>query len=382
MLRREFGLSTARAGYNLDLQAKAGDLGGKMLEGLGRGLSQVVFDNPTGRFLIRLSPTGDAAQAQSVLDSLGLDGSEVVIERDGMDYIEHQQLADSVAQRVLSVTRTGRASVVAVPGGVQITLAAGASAGEQQTIADAAQDPRVSVKRVGQADLRPRPVACVRYGTDGYCDAARGGSRWSDLHHACTLGWWAGPSAPPYPNFLTAGHCITPGGAAVRTCNASRSSCPYMAGEFGQRWGAGGDNGLIQITNSSWRREAGFTDWRNGSRQPLTYLPGYWDYNQEAGKVACHGGSTTGFSCGTVQGVVPAYDTGDPTGPNGPVTLDSMVRVNGICMQGGDSGGPVFTGDLRGGYGIVSGSGGCNVFGDFEGLKRMNDTYGLLPYGG
>lgn len=340
------------------------------------------FDNEAGRYSVRLSPSGDAAQARQVLDSRGLVGSEAVIERADTDYIEHQQLAESIAKRVLEVTRAGHASVVTVAGGVEITLAAGASADEQEIVNEVAQSQNVFVRRDPRNDLRPTPAACGAYGTDRYCDAVRGGSRWWEPNAGCSLGWWAGPSDPPYPYFLTAGHCITPGGAAWWTCNAALTSCPFVGGEYGQRWGPGGDNGLLGVTNGAWAREAGFTDWRDGSRQPITYLPGYWDYNQLAGTTVCHGGSTTGWSCGALQGVTPPYPTGDPPGPNPAVWLDSMIRVEWICMQSGDSGGPVFTADLRGAVGVTSTTEGCNVAGEFEGIKRMHDTYGLLPYGG
>jgi len=384
MLTQRLGISAERAARSLDVQARGGNVGGKLLEKLGRGLSQVSFDNYAARYVVALSPTGDAVLARSTLDALGFDSSEAVIERGEIDYVEHQQLAETVAKRVSAVVEAGRARVTAVVGGVEITLGASASPDERRIVDDAAGLPHVTVAPSTATNVTAEPVSAA-CGPARTCDAVRGGSYWYDGVLGCTLGWWAGAPGMTYPNaiwFLTAGHCFRPGGAPWNSCNAVPTYCGYMGGEAAGEFGPG-DNALIAVQNG-WAREPGYTDWRDGSRQPITYLPGYWDYNQLANQVVCHGGVTTGFSCGIVAGVSPPFPVAGSS-YYGPTTLSGMVRVNYICMQPGDSGGPVFTADMRGAVGVVSSSSdyyGCNYGGWFEGIKRMHDNYGLLPYAG
>lgn len=84
MLTTHAGLTTEQARRSLAVQAKGDSLGNTLLEKLGRGLSQVRFDNKAGEFVVALSPNGDAKLARDVISELGLDTSEAIIERSGL----------------------------------------------------------------------------------------------------------------------------------------------------------------------------------------------------------------------------------------------------------------------------------------------------------
>lgn len=152
--------------------------------------------------------------------------------------------------------------------------------------------------------------------------------------------------------------------------------------ETGQRWDYA-DNGLLYISRASRWREAGYTDWRDGSRQPITYLPAWWDYTGLQGQIICQGGATTGISCGTVSSGNASTPVSDPDGP-GPLTatyLTGMIRTDATCIQGGDSGGPVFTSDMRGAVGLNS-AGFCIGQMWSEPVRRAVEQYGVWPYAG
>jgi streptogrisin C len=146
----------------------------------------------------------------------------------------------------------------------------------------------------------------------------------------------------------------------------------------------GGDNGALYISNNSWGRESGWTDWRTGARLAVQYYD-----TAPVGTPVCHAGSTTGIACGFVvqtnATVVVSYDDGFRT-------LAGMIDARGPCAQPGDSGGPVVNQNLRGAVGIVT-AGACGsgdaggAFGGpnrliIEPVQRMIATYGIYPYGG
>lgn len=164
-------------------------------------------------------------------------------------------------------------------------------------------------------------------------------------------------------------------------CRGGSCPTPTAGFEAGQRYDYA-DNGLLYATSSR-TREPGYTDWRGGSRQPITEYTGWGNYASLNGTTICHGGATTGYSCGTVLSGNTSREIGvrDDCPINCyPTTLTNIIRVDWICVQGGDSGGPVFTADMRGGVGIVS-AGTCNVEGVVEPLQRAIETYGVWPYG-
>lgn len=375
------GIREAQARRFLDLQAKAGDLTAKLVSRL-PGLSQVYFDNDEGRYVVTIGPKGSEQRAQTILADLGLAGSDV--QRAALDREELAELVDAVRTRLKSV-RPQYFTISLVRGGVELTVAAGASAAERALIEDAGKRPGVlGVRRVAKKELTAPPQACNGSTPNGrVCNELVGGVRY--LPTGCTLGWRSGSYDGAHPNqFLTAGHCVTPGGAAWTGCQVS-GGCYHAGGEIGVVYGPG-DSGLLAVHNLGWVQQAGYIDWRNGSRQPITYYAGW--YGLAMNEPICHAGSTTGYWCGFFDGYADVLTDGTPLYPSG-VWLRGMIRTRGACTQGGDSGGPVFMGDMRGAVGVHSaGDPLGRACGDparvayHEPIRRAIADMGVWPYGG
>lgn len=380
------GFSEAEAAQRLDLQAKAGDLLGTLVRRFGRGISQVYFNEQAGRYVVEVSPSGEIASVREELQRRGLGGSGVRIA--DLDYEQRNALTDSVSQNLSEVIRAGHAQVALVASGVQITAAAGATPSELAAMQAEARRPHVIITESAKDDLTQHGTSSgcngsyVDLGFPGrYCDWLRGGSRYFEnlpngSHGICTLGWWAGPADGSNPNlFVTAGHCIR--GGTWSSCTAqTHSLCFNTAGyDIGQYVDPGnGDNGLLSITTGR-GRESGYTAWANGARITISYYAFYPGVNT----VICHGGATTGYACGTVSSnnnTVPINYAGIGT-----INMQHMITAEGTCVQGGDSGGPVFTGNGIGGVGMNVATTGCPGTGTAEPIWRTINTYGVYPYG-
>jgi streptogrisin D len=158
---------------------------------------------------------------------------------------------------------------------------------------------------------------------------------------------------------LTAGHCTDLGG--TWTTSGGQTIGPVAASSF-----PGNDYGAIRISSPAALDPRGgvlhygaFRDITGASRVAV-------------GASACKTGSTTGTTCGTVQGynVTVNYAEG---------TVFGLTRTN-ICTQPGDSGGAMYAGSRA--QGITSGGsiGGCSQAGFrsfFQPADEALSVYGL-----
>ncbi|MDB1088099.1 S1 family peptidase [Streptomyces sp. ACA25] len=154
--------------------------------------------------------------------------------------------------------------------------------------------------------------------------------------------------------FVTAGHCTS---GTTRWHNGSS-----WIGETWHTYFPGRDHGLVrhvpQVAHPSAVRLP-------GGQQAITSVG-----NAMVGQAACRVGSTTGLRCGSVTALNQSVNYG-----NGFI-VHGLIRTN-ICAEPGDSGGPLFAGNV--GLGILSGgSGNCSVGGTtfYEPLTRIMSYYG------
>ncbi|MFF5105809.1 S1 family peptidase [Streptomyces sp. NPDC000134] len=96
--------------------------------------------------------------------------------------------------------------------------------------------------------------------------------------------------------------------------------------------------------------------------------------NPVVGQAVCHVGRTTGYRCGTVQAVNVTVNFG------GGGIVSGLFRSN-ICSEGGDTGGPAFSGGTALGI-IVGGSGNCTSGGVtyYQPVTEWLSVYGLSIY--
>ncbi|MEV4416109.1 S1 family peptidase [Catellatospora sp. NPDC049609] len=161
--------------------------------------------------------------------------------------------------------------------------------------------------------------------TIGAGDAIYGGG------YRCSLGFNVRNGSTYY--FLTAGHCTDL--AVEWFSNATHST------KLGDRTGTsfpGNDYGIVRYTNTSITKSGGFS----AAANPVV------------GQSATRRGSTTGTRSGTVTGLNATVHYAEGT-------VKGMIRTD-ICAEGGDSGGPLYSGSTA--LGLTSGgSGNCRTGG-------------------
>jgi streptogrisin D len=178
--------------------------------------------------------------------------------------------------------------------------------------------------------------------------------------YRCSLGFNVRIGSQHY--FLTAGHCGNiqgtwyADGAHTQTLgNATGSSFP------------GNDYAIVRYSNNSYPAP-GNVDFYNGvlndiARAGTAYV----------GERVSRSGSTSHLHSGTVTAV-----NASVVYPEG--TVSGLIRTN-VCAEGGDSGGPLFTGNVA--LGLTSGgSGNCSVGGTtfFQPVTEALNVYGAAIY--
>ena len=187
-------------------------------------------------------------------------------------------------------------------------------------------------------------------------DGLRGGLSISDLQHQCTSGFEATRAGKAV--MLTAGHCFA-NGANVRHANVAIGTVA------GRTWPADGTNGNVTVDgeyipeNIAWGGKSFGVIYydANMNNYPLYSLQGQAAQGvkdpatEVVGTGAAHSGITTGTHNGTLTQVnIAVAIANDPDGAS-VVTINNARALN-ACTLPGDSGGPVFGGDL--GYGVMT----------------------------
>ncbi|MDB1088100.1 S1 family peptidase [Streptomyces sp. ACA25] len=190
----------------------------------------------------------------------------------------------------------------------------------------------------------------------------RGGDAiYADLGWRCSLGFNVRSGSTHF--FLTAGHC---------TEDPYGPTPPYPHWHNGSAWIGTTehsyfpvrDHGLVRYNPQVSHPSA--VNLYSGTRA-ITSVGA-----ASVGQAICRSGSTTGQRCGTVTALNQSVNYG------GGDIVHGLIRTN-ACAEGGDSGGPMYAGNV--GLGMTSGgSGNCSVGGTtfFEPLPRAMTYYGVV----
>ena len=159
--------------------------------------------------------------------------------------------------------------------------------------------------------------------------------------------------------FLTAGHC----GNIASTFYSNSSHTTVLGTRAGSSF-PGNDYAIIQYTNSSITKTGG-VDLYNGTTQDITSAA-----NPTVGQSVRRSGRTSHVHSGTVTGLNATVNYAEGT-------VTGMIRTN-VCAEGGDSGGPLFSGTTA--LGLTSGgSGNCSSGGTtfFQPVVEALNAYGV-----
>jgi ribosome-associated translation inhibitor RaiA len=366
-------VSRAEAKRRLDQQGKVDDLREKLIDRLDDGFAEVYFDNTDGIHVVAISSRGSRERADQAMADLGLQTR--VVQR-SQDHRQLKASIDALNRKLRERIERGLVTVGLTAEGIEVLIAGSASADERAEVRAAVKDtPDATVVQTSRPTLKTEPAATCN-SAYRYCNELLGGTKyWSA---GCTTAFYAGPAGVYDPKMMTAGHCVTPGGVNWTGCKASSSPCLLAGYELSHHYGGGGgDNGIMQFTQpGSWSIVPGVFDWANLVHRGITAVG-----NPRLGYQLCHYGATTGYSCGTVDGLNVTQTYQAIPGRYPPTVVYGMAQVASICLQPGDSGGPAMMSGGHWAAGINS-AGACNGNpGYVEPIERVQNNYGIFVYG-
>ncbi len=307
----------------------------------------------------------DRVSVASVLDTLGA--------RTGGTYLEHGRTIITVtdratARRVRAAGLTPRLVEHSSTDLRRITTALRRRA----TIPGTAWaiDPRTNrVMVTADSSVSRRQLATVRRVIHGYGDAVRvtmvngtlstrrsGGDPIYGGGYRCSLGFNVHKGSVAY--FLTAGHC----GKLAHTWYGNAATTNKIGVTQNARF-PGNDYALVQITNSRMSHPSRVDLYPGG--QLITNAD-----NPQVGEYVRRSGSTSGVHTGTVRAVNATVNYAEGT-------VTGLIQTN-VCAEGGDSGGPLFSG--RTALGLTSGGNGdCRTGGTtyFQPVIEALHAYGV-----
>ncbi|MDX8141798.1 S1 family peptidase [Lentzea sp. BCCO 10_0061] len=176
----------------------------------------------------------------------------------------------------------------------------------------------------------------------------------------CSLGFNVKRPGTSTAYLLTAGHC------GNLTSTWSTSGGQVIASRTGTSF-PGNDYALFQYTSDISR--PGEVNLYNGTRRSIDSAG-----NPVVGQTVGRSGSTTGFHRGKVTGLNVTVNYVDGT------TVTGMIATT-VCVQGGDSGGPLFANNTA--LGLTSGgSGDCTSGGRsfYQPVTEALNAYGVTVY--
>jgi streptogrisin C len=328
-LQREAGLSASQARQRLTNEGRASGLVSTLQRELGSSFAGAWFAPGSTDLTVASTDPADAQRIRAA------GAQPKLVSLDGLTLDRIMGVLDSRSQTVPDNVTGWRVDPVSNSVVVSSTDPAAA-----KTFASGLDGVRVE-----QVKERPKTYADLIGG--GALVAASGGR--------CSIGFNATRGSARY--VITAGHCTELGGA--------------WAGEDGDNIGnvvqssfPGNDFGLIEVSSPNWVQTSSVAA-SNGFDTVNGTAPA------PVGASVCRSGSSSGYRCGTVEGVNETINYG-----NGDV-VDGLTRTD-ACAEPGDSGGPYIAGDQAQGT-LSGGFGGCLLGGEtyFQPIGETLAVYGL-----
>lgn len=337
---KQLGVSEARARAALKQQSLGVGLEEALRKQLPEDFGGLEFDKDNGRWKVFLTRAADEAGARAALAELGI--ADVGIARVQWSTRERELVVREVATKLKPSVDAGRVAVSSTPqDGVVVKLESSATAADNaaaRQAVDAAGD--IATTTTAGSERRPSPVACL----NPYCDpplvaGVRYETAWIG---GCTTNFAVYVPGVAIGYQLTAGHCIHGPNTPFISCNYNHTWCPQIGVELGGYFSAGGDGGIMQITNGSFPNYPAYRIF--GWAYPTYGVLG--TQTAAIGQYLCHTGYVSYTTCGFVSSTTAANPMGGA----------SSIELQGACGVQGDSGGPLFDPATGRAVGITSGS--------------------------
>jgi hypothetical protein len=359
-----YGVSLGQARRVLALQARGHGLDAALRRRLGRRYVGAWFDNARRRWDIAIRSGAGLAGVRAQLAARRLTRSR--IERVAAGSSSPDDAIGQLQQQLATYLAAGAITLGEGQGARVIVSMADDLPSQDQEHVRAVVDAigvAATVAVVPRAEVHPSPAAC----SDTFCDPplVAGVKYAHDDGSSCTTGFAVHSPVDPAPFILTAGHCIRTG-LSVWTCSVTGGVvCSTFGVDYSGYYG-GGDGGLIKVTNPSWPTYAA---WYN---YPSQELPVLGSESAAIGEFLCHTGTVTRTTCGTVSAKNVSVTYSDGT------ALSGMTRVDGSCINAGDSGGPFINPNTGIAAGITSGGVfGCSTVVYYEEVQRALQLLGV-----
>lgn len=381
---KRFGVSAAEASERLMLQGKAAGIADALANRLGPTFAGVWFDNEEGEFVVPLVDAADRAKVESQFLDYGLDESAYRTAMVESTIFELELAQARMAERAKGLLTQGRARSAIDPSRNEVVVevaADTAAATRAELRAQAAAEPaRVRILEPDPRSFDDEAAACVWNSEPRRaCDPPfHGGVEIWNPSLSCTAGFPATGNSFGNTFVMTAGHCAaSPGAWWAQTANGYENELGNQEGFFYANGNA--DGGIIRVKNSNWwvsnwGWRGHIVMWGPPGNQAAVQLPSWPIYGSQSsyvGENVCHSGRTTGSSCGTVTKLNVKVTYG------GGYSLSNMTKVEGICGDEGDSGGPVW-GEYNYAVGIWSGgqNGTCSTHYYTE-VRELESVFGV-----
>ncbi len=356
---RTFDVSAREASDTLNTQEKGAGVVEVLRQTLGSQYAGIWFDNTAGEFVVPLAAKSDAIRVQRAFNDLGLAPSTFRLADARFTWTQLENKKERLLEQSLSkpfLNGEIQASIDPRANHVSVTLSGTANEGRSAEVADAVNQygPAAEIER---KKFNPIPVAC----SFGDCDPPlRGGVAITPKNSPgtmCSAGFKALGNANGNRFVLTAGHCTY----GVSTYLAQPASSPFESKEIGPveatyTNASGYDVGLIKANGgywdtTPWPTEVVYWSPKESYEAVNPHVAITAEASSYIGEWACHSGQSSGTSCGTVKEV--DLDLSFETEGRPQIRNDlSFVTGPELCIEGGDSGGPVFTGNTA--LGITS----------------------------
>jgi hypothetical protein len=376
--QQDLGVSAQKAEENLVIQGQGDGIVEELERSQGKRYAGVWFDDVTGEFVVPvLTGTSSASIASALPDSLQNDFRTRQAQYSWTELLEGHERID---EALLPLLEGGQVQTSLDPraNAVVVTEIENTSSAERAQVQAAVEEAGVKAEirqQAGQLDVITQ--ACTT--TDPrLCDKPlRGGTAITPACAGCpgtvgecSAGFKATSITTGYRYVLTAGHCAV--------------GIPKWASEDShQNWYPIGNVEGFQFPTHDWAKINA-----TGSSWDTTPWPSevahFWEDQERSitaegasylGEYVCHSGNASGTTCGNVGEL-------DKTLTVQEGTLYHETEFNDICSRGGDSGGPVFTGNT--GVGIYSAvnhvtnvGGPCDARGYYIELTEATEAMGV-----